>query len=198
MLTIISTGFFVVKAIADVADLIDKCWAVQPEDAKQFPVGSILRRPIGGWSGLVFCHEGILMESGEVIHFNGESKGDTQAVLRQDSLEEFASGQPIHCHQKPRDLTHAGQICGKANELLHDPENAFNGRYGIVVNNCQDFCRLCFGDQAVPGQRTQIISYLIQMAVKVVAIITRIKVPSGIFPLINCLVVCFSGWCFFG
>jgi len=174
--------YTVVQTVVDVFDIIGKWGAVSPEDAACFPVGSILRRPVEGTVSKAFFHEGILMPDGKVIHFNGQRKGDTGAVLREDSLVDFANGGFVHCHQMPLDEAHSMEVCSRARDLLDNQENHFNGNYCFLFKNCQDFCRLCFGEIATPGQRDLIFRAMAKFAASQVMQLCGRYVLRRIFP----------------
>lgn len=174
--------YTVVQTVVEVFDIIGKRGAVSPEDAAGFPVGSILRRPVEGTIGQAFFHEGILMEGGMVIHFNGESKGDTGAVLREDSLVDFANGGLVHCYQIPKDEAHSMEVCSRARDLADNHENNFNGNYSFLFKNCQDFCRHCFGEITTPGQRELIFSASAKIATAQVLKLCGRSVLKRVFP----------------
>jgi hypothetical protein len=174
--------YTVVQTVVEVFDIIGKWGAVSPEDAAFFPVGSILRRPVEGNGGQAFFHEGILMPGGKVIHFNGERKGDMGAILREDSLFDFANGALVHCHLIPKDEAHSMDICSRARDLVDNHQNNFNGNYCFLLNNCQDFCRHCFGEIGTPGQRDLIINASAKLAAAQVIKLCGRSVLRRVFP----------------
>lgn len=109
-----------------------------------YPVGSIIRRKLTGWWGFAYCHMGVYVGNGEVIHFNGERKKHRGARLRRDTVEEFSSGQRIVVHTAPRSQHHAAAVVAAAERELASRENRFNARYSFAWNNCEDFCVACF------------------------------------------------------
>lgn len=115
-----------------------------PAAAEPFPPGSILKRPLPAFWGLFFLHMGIYIGNGQVIHFNGERKKTTDATIRQEPLEVFAGGFPVKLHAAPRNAAHAAAVCAQADHFLRDSGNRWNGRYGMFLNNCEDFTITCF------------------------------------------------------
>ncbi len=118
--------------------------AVQTSTATEFVPGTILKRSLGGWYGWIYCHMGIYVGDGRVIHFNGEKQKSRNAVLRKDSLAKFADGRPVKVHAVPRNDAHARAVCAEAERLLREEQNDFNNRYHFVSNNCESFCVNCF------------------------------------------------------
>jgi hypothetical protein len=109
-----------------------------------FEPGSILKRSLGGWYGWLYCHMGVYVGGGMVIHFNGEKQKSRNAVLRKEPLARFAQGKPVRLHAAPRNAAHARAVCAAAEQHLRDAENGFNNRYDFVRNNCENFCVNCF------------------------------------------------------
>jgi hypothetical protein len=109
-----------------------------------FAPGSIIKRPLNGWYGRLYCHMGVYVGNGMVIHFNGEKQKTRNAVLRKDPLQAFADGKPVKVHAAPQNAAHARAICEEANRIYQDAQNAFNNNYDFVRNNCESFCVNCF------------------------------------------------------
>ncbi len=109
-----------------------------------FEPGSIIKRPLGGWYGRLYCHMGVYVGAGMVIHFNGEKQKTRNAVLRRDSLEKFADGKPVKLHAAPKNAAHGQAICVAAEQHYQDEQNGYNNRYDFVRNNCESFCVHCF------------------------------------------------------
>jgi hypothetical protein len=108
--------------------------------------GTILRRVLGGFAGWLSCfHVAIYLGNGLVIHFNGETKGNRNAVVRIDSLEEFANGRPVSVHGAPKNERHGEATCREARRL-HDlgQANGWNYLYNFALHNCEDFCNHCY------------------------------------------------------
>jgi hypothetical protein len=114
-----------------------------------FAPGSIIKRSLGGWSGLLYCHMGVYIGDGMVIHFNGEKQKTRNAVLRKDTLEKFAAGKPVRLHAAPKNAAHAQAICAAALRHYQDEQNGFNNCYDFVHNNCENFCVHCFEVQYI-------------------------------------------------
>lgn len=111
-----------------------------------YPVGTILRRPLGGWAGWLFFHWGVYVGEGLVIHYEGEGKKDWGTVVRLDSLSDFANGRPelVSVVQRPRSRQQGEAIRDRAYvEYRRGTANGFNGRYHFAFRNCQDFCNWC-------------------------------------------------------
>ncbi len=118
--------------------------AAPDASATDFIPGTIVKRSLGGWYGWLYCHMGIYVGGGQVIHFNGEKQKTRNAVLRKDSLAKFADGRPVKAHAVPRNAAHARAVCAEAERLLRAEQNDFNNRYHFVSNNCESFCVNCF------------------------------------------------------
>jgi Lecithin retinol acyltransferase len=106
--------------------------------------GTIVKRPLGGLAGWLYCHMGVYVGDDTVIHFNGEKQKSRNALLRKDRLAAFAGGKPITVHAAPRNAAHGEAICAEAERLYQDAQNAFNNQYHTVHNNCESFCVSCF------------------------------------------------------
>jgi hypothetical protein len=109
------------------------------EEAMSFPPGSILKRRLHGLSGLFFYHMGVYVGGDTVIHF-GPEKDWAGAIVRKESLAEFAAGRRVLLHAAPRNAAHGEAICAEAERLYTNAGNDFNHRYHFVRNNCEDFC----------------------------------------------------------
>lgn len=114
-----------------------------------FEPGSIIKRPLGGLYGLFYCHMGVYVGDGMVIHFNGEKQKTRHAVLRKDTLERFAEGRTVKLHAAPKNAAHARAVCEEADRHYRDEQNGFNNCYDFVSNNCESFCVRCFEVQNV-------------------------------------------------
>jgi Lecithin retinol acyltransferase len=114
-----------------------------------FEPGSILKRPLDGLYGWFYCHMGVYVGGGMVIHFNGEKQKTRHAVLHRATLEKFADGKPVTLHAAPKNAAHAQAVCAAAERHCHDEQNGFNHRYDFVSNNCESFCVRCFEVQYV-------------------------------------------------
>ena len=109
-----------------------------------YPVGTILKRPLTGLPGWFCFHWGVYVGEGKVIHFNGLEKKSPWAVLRLDSVEGFREGQSISVVEMPADERRGQEIGRRAYQALNDRRrNGFDGRYCFFTNNCQDFCVWC-------------------------------------------------------
>ena len=109
-----------------------------------FTPGTIVKRAIGGPTGLLFSHMGVVVGDKQVIHFNGEQKIANDACIVQTSLSEFAAGRNVFMHVTPRSIAHSERIIGHARKMLNTKENGWNGMYSMVSRNCEDFCADCF------------------------------------------------------
>jgi hypothetical protein len=109
-----------------------------------FVPGSILKRPLGGWYGWLYCHMGVYVGDGMIVHFNGEKQKTRNAVLRKETLERFADGRPVRLHAAPKNAAHGQAICAAAERYYQDEQNGFNNHYDFIRNNCESFCVNCF------------------------------------------------------
>ncbi len=110
-----------------------------------YPIGSILRRRLGGALGLLCWHWGIYVGDDLVIQFNGERKKQLSAGIRKDTVGEFSLGRTIYVHACPSNGAH-GHAIHEETFRLHvlAGRNRFNGSYDFAFNNCQDFCMQCY------------------------------------------------------
>ncbi len=109
-----------------------------------YPPGSILKRRLNNLWGLFYCHMGILMDDGTVIHFNGEGKKDRMAKLRRDTLDVFAAGQRVQVHALAVDPVHGQAVCRAALKALQEAQDSHDPAYDFKWNNCEDFCIACY------------------------------------------------------
>jgi hypothetical protein len=111
-----------------------------------FMPGTILKRPLCGFfSRLFFFHMGVYIDNGLVIHFNGETKKSCNAVLRIDTMQDFANGQPVSLHAGPKSWRHGEAICREARRLhALGTNNCWNYLYDFAGRNCEDFCIHCY------------------------------------------------------
>jgi hypothetical protein len=109
-----------------------------------FEPGSIVKRPLSGFWGVFYCHMGVYVGDGMVIHFNGEKQKSRNARLCRDSLEKFAAGKPVMLHATPKNAAHGRATCAEALARFYEEQNGFNDCYDFAHNNCESFCVRCF------------------------------------------------------
>jgi len=118
----------------------------------QFPKGSIIKRPLEGpVLGKVGYHMGIYCNDNQIIHFCGVTGTDSKAIVRWESLHEFA-GTPegstppksIKLHQTPETERHAEQVVKRALTEFYENNSKWNGTYHLITRNCEHFCLHCF------------------------------------------------------
>ena len=110
----------------------------------QFQAGSIIQRPIADAVGRIYKHMGIFISEDEVIHFNGTRKGDRNAVIMSESLDEFAAGCKVTLKALPCDDAHAFAIVQEAQRQYRTLENDFDRKYSFRWKNCEDFAVHCY------------------------------------------------------
>jgi hypothetical protein len=109
----------------------------------QFKAGSIIQRPLTDSFGHVYKHIGIFVSEDEVIHFNGTQKGDRDAVVKSESLVDFAAGCDVTVKACPCDDDHAFAVVQEAQRQI-TLENDYDRKYSFVRKNCEDFAVHCY------------------------------------------------------
>jgi hypothetical protein len=107
-----------------------------------YPKGTMLQRAIVIGNATIAKHLGIYIGNEEVVHF-GYPAAD---LIVKTSLSAFSDGKKIFVKQYPDSEHHGDHICKVASYLLHTPANTYNEKYNIFFNNCEDFCRECYGN----------------------------------------------------
>ncbi|MCD4718483.1 MAG: lecithin retinol acyltransferase family protein [Desulfobacula sp.] len=111
-----------------------------------FPKGAMLQRPIKTLKMKTANHIGIYIGNNEVIHFGYPA---ANKILK-TSLSGFAGSsiniKSITQKQSPDNEKHGKNICKNAALLLNTKENEYNKKYSILLNNCEDFARACYGN----------------------------------------------------
>ena len=110
----------------------------------QFKAGSIIQRPIADAVGRIYKHMGIFVSEQEVIHFNGTRKGDCNAKIKSESLDEFAAEFKVTVKACPLDDDHASAVVKEARRQYNTLENDFNRKYSFRGKNCEDFAVHCY------------------------------------------------------
>ncbi len=110
---------------------------------KTIAIGTILKRRLDGFSGVFLWHWGVCTGDRKVTHFNGYAKKERSAIIRLDTMRTFAAGHSVLIHRRPDSLREGIEIARKAGEIRSLATNGYNGKYHLVINNCQDFCRHC-------------------------------------------------------
>lgn len=108
--------------------------------------GTIIKRRVGGLLGLLgFWHMGIWDGGDWVIQLNGESKKDSDAVVRLTSLAEFADRKTVYVHATPKSRRHGEAVWAEALRFheLGDA-NGLNKQYDILRRNCETLCIHCY------------------------------------------------------
>jgi len=113
-------------------------------NSQSYPAGAIISRRLDGIAGLYGWHWGIYVGNGQVVHFNGLTKKERGAIIRQDSLSDFAADHRIHLYHSPSDSKQGKAIADFACQLQELSDNGFNGSYMFLSKNCQDFCAYCY------------------------------------------------------
>jgi hypothetical protein len=112
---------------------------------EHFMQGTILERRLGGFFGLFYSHMGVYVGDGLVVHFNGEVKKSSNAILRMDTVRDFASGKPLSVQAVPKSWRHGEAVCQEALRLHALGEaNGWNWLYDFAGRNCEDFCTHCY------------------------------------------------------
>ena len=106
-----------------------------------YPLGSMLQRPIKVKKINLAHHLGIYVGDNKVIHFGYPS----ETIINKTDLNTFSDEQKITVKQYPADENHAERVCKVAKILLETPNNNYNEKYNILLNNCEDFVRECYG-----------------------------------------------------
>jgi Lecithin retinol acyltransferase len=107
--------------------------------------GTIVKRQLGGFFGLFYSHMGVYVGNGLVVHFNGEKKKSSNAILRMDTVRDFANGKPVSVHVVPKSRRHGEAVCQEALRLHALGEaNEWNWLYDFAGRNCEDFCTQCY------------------------------------------------------
>jgi hypothetical protein len=110
----------------------------------QIEAGSIIQRRLEVPLGPLYNHVGIFVSEDQVIHFNGERKGDRDAVIKIESLDDFAAGYEVKVRANPEDDDHAFAIVLEAQRQYTILENNFDRQYSFFWKNCEDFAVHCY------------------------------------------------------
>ena len=110
----------------------------------QIEAGSIIQRRLEVPLGPLYNHVGIFVSEDQVIHFNGERKGDRDAVIKIESLDDFAAGYEVKVRANPEDDDHAFAIVQEAQRQYTILENNFDRQYSLFWKNCDDFAVHCY------------------------------------------------------
>ena len=119
---------------------------------EELTAGCEIRRSFRG--GMLF-HTGIYVGNGRVVHFGERRPGEplrTQRVA-ECALEEFSRGEKVRVGLQPRNPAHARAVVRRAYALLRKSDNGFDGKYNLVLRNCEDFTRHCYRVGAEPRPR---------------------------------------------
>jgi Lecithin retinol acyltransferase len=92
------------------------------------PLGSHLVTP-----RRLYCHHGIYVGNGRVIHYAGLARGLRRGPVEDVSLEHFAHGHEIRVRSE-RQLFDCCEVVERARSRLGEQ------RYRILTNNCEHFC----------------------------------------------------------
>lgn len=96
------------------------------------PLGAHLVTPRLG-----YCHHGIYVGEGMVIHYAGLCRSHRRGPVEETSLEHFAAGHAIWVNPEPMPK-HAGQeAVRRARSRIGED------RYRLLTNNCEHFCMWC-------------------------------------------------------
>ena len=112
-----------------------------------YPIGAILKRDLKDAPGLLYFHMGIYIGDGFVIHFSGMEKKAKKSTIVMESLARFAAGEEVKLHRSPKSSTHGNAIMLRAYKEMKKAERGagkFHHKYGMVSNNCEDFCIHCY------------------------------------------------------
>ena len=98
---------------------------------------------------LGYCHQGIDMGDGTVIHFQGEPTNLANAEVRRTSFEEFAMGGEVET------ITHEERL--EVAEIIQRAKARIGQRgYNPVTNNCEHFAYWCVTGRAKSPQVREI------------------------------------------
>ena len=154
----------------------------------QFKAGSIIQRRIAGLVGRFYKHMGIFVSENEVVHFNGIRKGDCDAIIMSESLDEFAAGFKVTVKACPLDDDHAFAIVKEARRQYNTLENDFDRKYCFRGKNCEDFAVYCFqiefasaSDPEIKRNETAPMSQRKQTIWGMLAAVPAILVPAILF-----------------
>jgi hypothetical protein len=90
-------------------------------------------------------HHGVIVDSGRVVHFSGGPGRKLGAVVRVDTLEDFAEGGTVRVKRHARRLT--------PEEATVRAMFAIGRRgYNLVFNNCEHFATYCVTGKPVSHQ----------------------------------------------
>lgn len=81
----------------------------------------------------LYCHHGIYVGNGRVIHYAGFAHGWRRGSVEEVSLESFASGRDV-CVRYERQCFGRSAVVARARSRLGED------RYHVLTNNCEHFC----------------------------------------------------------
>ncbi len=121
-------------------------------NGEKLSAGCEVRR---SFRGGVFFHTGIYVGKGRVVHFGERGPGEPLRAqqVAECSLEEFSRGEKVRVGLQPRNPAHARAVVRQAYALLRKSDNGFDGKYNLVLRNCEDFTRHCSRVGAEPRPR---------------------------------------------
>jgi hypothetical protein len=97
------------------------------------PLGSHLTASRRG-----YCHHGVYVGKGRVVHYSGFSGGVCQCgPVEEVSLSRFAIGRPILIVEHAKSLYTPHEIIRRARSRLGEND------YRLLTNNCEHFCNWC-------------------------------------------------------
>ena len=100
----------------------------QAEEPPEPPVGAHLITPRRGYT-----HHGIYAGQGRVLHYAGLARNFRRGPVEEVSLENFASGRPVHIECCDTSALAAADIVKRARSRLGESQ------YRLLTNNCEHF-----------------------------------------------------------
>jgi lecithin:retinol acyltransferase len=94
-----------------------------------------------------YCHHGIYVGEGRVVHYSGLSGGFWQCgPVEEVSLSRFAVGRPVRIVDHPQSPHSAAEIVRRARSRLGEND------YRLLTNNCEHFCNWCLSGVSYSAQ----------------------------------------------
>jgi hypothetical protein len=97
-----------------------------------------------------YCHHGICIGKGRVVHYAGLSGGFWQCgPVEEVSLSRFAVGRPVRIVDHPKSPYSPEEIVRRARSRLGEND------YRLLTNNCEHFCNWCLSGVSHSAQVQQ-------------------------------------------